>query len=174
MFMRNRIGEPEREAVTLATGSTRQAVGGPIMSRQPIRAEFPNQEGVEYRPIEGWPDYLVGNDGMVWSRKGRARKDQWRLLVPFRDDYGYRNVTLCRNGIRTNRAIRHLVLETFVGPCPAGMEACHGPNGRADDSVGNLTYGTRAKNMGEDRLRDGTLPFGDNHRSSKLTSAAVL
>jgi hypothetical protein len=51
--------------------------------------------------------------------------------------------------------IHKLVAEAFIGPCPEGQEVRHGPKGYADNSVGNLCYGTHAENMA-DMVRDGT------------------
>jgi NUMOD4 motif len=63
--------------------------------------------------------------------------------------------------------VARLVLETFVKPCPPGMEAGHGPNGKSDDSVFNVYWITHSANMDADRLRDGIL-------GQKLTLAKVL
>jgi len=71
------------------------------------------------------------------------------------------------------KKVGRAMLETFVGPCPKGMELCHGPNGKADDSLKNLCWGTRSKNMGEDRLRDGIDKRGEKHPLAKLNRRQV-
>lgn len=50
----------------------------------------------------------------------------------------------------------------------------HGPAGRLDNSLSNLSYGTPTENNGRDRLRDGTLPRGSRQGNSKLTEGDVL
>ena len=49
----------------------------------------------------------------------------------------------------------------------------HGPAGKADNSLANLSYGTWAKNSGPDRERDGTLMRGQRNHKAKLTEAGV-
>jgi hypothetical protein len=54
-----------------------------------------------------------------------------------------------------------LVLETFVGPCPTGKQACHWDGNPANNRLGNLRWGTLSDNT-LDRLRHG------NHNWAKL------
>lgn len=67
-----------------------------------------------------------------------------------------------------------MVLEAFVGPCPPGEEACHGPAGQSNDSLANLSWGTRSKNQGADRVRDGISNRGERCGTAKLTAAIVI
>ncbi len=64
-------------------------------------------------------------------------------------------ISLCKGGIQTTVLVHRVVAAAWIGPCPDGMEVCHGPNGQRDNSVSNLRYGTRSDN-GLDRRRDGT------------------
>lgn len=80
--------------------------------------------------------------------KGRIRKQNL-------DSYGYLQLVLCKNGIVETRTVHQLVCEAFLGPCPEGMEVCHGPNGILDNSLANLRYGTHTENA-QDMIRDGT------------------
>jgi hypothetical protein len=38
--------------------------------------------GPEYRPVPGFPGYVIGSDGSVWSSRqnGRFRQGRWRRL----------------------------------------------------------------------------------------------
>jgi len=83
------------------------------------------------------------------------------------------NVGLCRDGRSRSFRVHQLVMRAFVGPCPEGMEVCHGPAGRLDNRLVNLSYGTRLKNNGEDKRRDGTLPIGIRNASAVLTDEIV-
>jgi hypothetical protein len=65
--------------------------------------------------------------------------------------------------------LHHLVLEAFVGLCPEGQEALHGPGGKLDASLNNLSWGFRAQNMGEDRVRDHQSNRGEHHGLTTLT-----
>ena len=68
--------------------------------------------------------------------------------------HAYANVILSVNDVQDTRQVHRLVLEAFVGPCPPGMEACHGPAGLMDNSLSNLRWGTWSENA-YDRVRDG-------------------
>lgn len=85
----------------------------------------------------------------------------------------YLAVNLYRNGIMETRLVHQLVLEAFVDLRPPGYESRHGEFGTLDDRLVNLCYGTSAENK-KDMIRDGTKQQGDNHGSSKLTSAIVI
>jgi hypothetical protein len=96
-----------------------------------------------------------------------------RILRPSVKRNGYLGVSLLRDGKVTYRSVHRLVLEAFVGPCPPGMEGCHGPNGQADNSLANLSWGTKTKNLGEDKRRDGTARTGETNVNAKLTEDDV-
>jgi len=68
---------------------------------------------------------------------------------------GHLSVKLCKEGVPTLVYVHRLVLAAWVSPCPDGCEVCHGPNGVADNSISNLSYGTRSENH-LDKRRDGT------------------
>ena len=68
---------------------------------------------------------------------------------------GHLMVSLCKEGVQRKGHIHRLVAVAWIGPCPEGCEVRHGPNGVADNSVSNLSYGTRSENH-LDKRRDGT------------------
>ncbi len=47
------------------------------------------------------------------------------------------------------RYVHELVLTTFVGPRPPGMESCHGDDVRHNNRLGNLCWGTHKKNLAD-------------------------
>lgn len=128
---------------------------------------------IEYRDIEGHPGYRVGNDGSVWTRwnkgPGAQANREWRLLHVRTDHEGYGRVTF-RD--RTAVKVCVLVLTAFVGPCPPGMEACHGPDGVASDALTNLRWDTHAANIA-DKNAHGTMAKGERHGRSKLTDQQI-
>lgn len=67
----------------------------------------------------------------------------------------YLSVSLSKGGIQTTVRVHRLVAEAWLGPCPDGMEVCHGEGGQLDNSISNLSYGTRSDNN-FDKRRDGT------------------
>lgn len=52
------------------------------------------------------------------------------------------------------RRVAHLVLEAFVGPCPAGMQCCHDNDVYDDNRLENLSWDTPSKNR-YDSVRNG-------------------
>lgn len=132
------------------------------------------------KQIPNFPDYFADKGGNIysirpWGRNAKPPKTPRKLkpaLLEPRREYYY--VVLRRNGRGIARRIHRLILETFVGQRPEGMECCHGRGGKLDNSLSNLCWGTKTKNHGEDKLRDGTSNRGEKHGRSKLNRQQVL
>jgi ATP/maltotriose-dependent transcriptional regulator MalT len=64
-------------------------------------------------------------------------------------------------------------LETYVGPCPAGMQCRHLNDVKTDNWLGNLCWGTPKENM-QDSIQNSTHyfsgTFGEEHPRSKLSN----
>jgi NUMOD4 motif len=124
-----------------------------------------------WKPVpgyEGW--YEVSDWGNVASLPRATTRG--KVLKAQVSTKGYRQVGLSKYGTVKIRRISNLVLEAFVSARPPGHEACHGPGGQLDDSLGNLSWGTPAQNQ-LDRRRDGTSNQGERSVRSKMTSAIV-
>lgn len=104
----------------------------------------------EFRDIPGFPGYLAGNMGTILSGRG-ARK----VLIGGKNKKGYRHVALSREGKRYTIDVHRLVLITFVGPAPDGMEACHNDGNNQNNTVGNLRWDTQEANY-MDKVKHGT------------------
>lgn len=137
---------------------------------------LPIDDGVQYRPIEGWPGYLVGDDGSVWSQKnGRwGTRGTWRRVRPSVSSSGHLLIGLSRRNPahRYTHKVHHLVLTAFVGPKPVGMEGCHFNGNPADNNLSNLRWDTRQSNIA-DAGRHGTTPKGERHSAARLTTGDV-
>jgi hypothetical protein len=120
--------------------------------------------------IPGFPGYFANRDGEVFSMKGSRGL---RKMKQFPDDYGYFSVSLMRDGKRHQFKTHRIILTTFVGQKPPGMVCCHGIGGKSNNSIENLSWGTQKKNMGEDRVRDGTIVRGEMQWQSKLNELQV-
>lgn len=114
--------------------------------------------------------YLADEDGNIYSMKsGSLRK-----LKPGNGNDDRRlSVILCMNKKTRTRRVHQLILETFIGPRPNGMFACHGDNGNLDNSLANLYYALPSRNQGIDRVRDGTSNRGEKHNNVKLNEMQV-
>ena len=131
------------------------------------------------KDIPGFPDYAITKGGQVWSKPrrdstGYNRSGRW--LKPALDKYGYLYVILYLDGKRFTRKIHRLVLETYVGLCPKGMECRHFNGNRADPRLGNLKWGTKSENS-QDAIRHGThggfQNRGENNGEAKLVEEQV-
>lgn len=92
---------------------------------------------------------------------------------------GYPSVSLQKNGKNKSFLLHRLLLETFVGPCPLGMEGRHLDGNRLNHSLDNLKWGTRSENR-RDRTKHGrevkgfhACP-GEYNWHAKLTDEKVL
>jgi HNH endonuclease len=136
---------------------------------------------VIYKIIEGHPRYRVGTDGTVQrfckGQKGsRNRQPKWKTLKGSIPTGGYLRIDLAFMGSGQNRVVRaihHLVLEAFVGPCPDGMEACHNDGNQKNNALENLRWDTHASNIA-DMMKHGTWKRGEQVKHAKLTKMAIL
>ena len=86
------------------------------------------------RTIPSFPDYSITKAGRVWSRS----QDRWVGSMTGAENC--RLVSLVRGKDWCLRSIHRLVLETFVGACPEGMEAQHWNDNRGDNRLENLRW----------------------------------
>lgn len=122
------------------------------------RSVVPDLPGEQWRPVLGWEGYyVVSNMGRVKSVP-RVTEDGWRipgrLRQPAMQGRGnpYWQIHLMRGGRGApfyRVAVHRLVLESFVGPCPDGMEACHANGNGFDNRLENLRWDTHRANMVE-------------------------
>tara|TARA_B100001287_G_C22563320_1_gene472544 strand:- start:257 stop:628 length:372 start_codon:yes stop_codon:yes gene_type:complete len=109
----------------------------------------------EWKTIPDQPTHQVSNYGRVRSLKRTieqrnvhdplwpiTRRLPQRVVNQFTTKNGYRRVNLSGKG--NTHYVHRLVLRTFVGEPPRGKSfAVHGPNGRSDNSLWNLSWGGR-------------------------------
>lgn len=122
--------------------------------------------------IPGFPEHSITISGNVWSHK----QERWVAHYKNQCRGNYWVVTLYQNGRQYTKYVHRLLLETFVGPCPKGME-CRHLNGDAEDNrIINLVWGTRVENT-QDQIRHGTkkhpVLLGENNAKSYLTQTEV-
>lgn len=125
------------------------------------------------KQIPEFPNYYVTKSGRIWSKKGRWGKGCW--LTPRINSVGYPGVTLYNKSNRLDAHIHRLVLETFVGLCPEGMECRHLDGVPTNNQLSNLKWGTHSENC-IDAVKHGTasgLRKGEDSGGSKLTEQQV-
>lgn len=119
-------------------------------------------------PIPELDRYFAAPDGSIYSTRWRQAK-RLRASPAGR---GYLKVSLRVGDAYVTMYVHYLVLRTFVGPCPEGMEARHLNGNMLDNRLDNLAWGTPAENL-EDRRRHGTFPIGTGNPSAKLDDDKV-
>ena len=134
------------------------------------------EKQVNYKSLDflGYPNYLVGDDGSIWSwdkhkadwrRKEcgeHGQEGEGRLIVNLNNENGGKTFTVSR-----------LVLLSFIGPCPEGMECCHFPDPNPkNNQLKNLRWGTHNSNEGDKKVH-GTSNDGERNGSAKLNERQV-
>ena len=133
-----------------------------------------------FRVIPGFPRYAINEYGTVLSVCGKGfgvgKNRQWsnaRHLTPIAAHNGYYRASLSHDGRVKQMFIHVLVLTTFVGPCPYGMQCRHLDGNPANNHVSNLAWGTALENSC-DKILHGTNHTGEQRGNSKLKDADVL
>lgn len=127
------------------------------------------------KTIPNFPNYAITKDGRVWSKKRvtlshYSVKGKW--LKPRQTTAGYCEAVLFCVGKEYKKAVHRLVLETYVGPCPPGMECRHLDGNSLNNRLNNLKWGTHQENV-QDAIKQKTFAMGENHFYAKLKASDV-
>ena len=95
----------------------------------------------KWKVIEGYENYLVTNDGRVYSMKSR------KYLKPSFVGNGYAKVVLCKNGKRKDFLIHRLVAEAFIPNIDNLPCVNHKDENPANNCVENLEWCTYDYNL---------------------------
>jgi hypothetical protein len=151
---------------------------------------IPNQvqkiaEGRVVKPSP-YVGYYVTDDGSVistfvhGSNKRRISPDAAREIRPQLSKNGYRVVFIWRDGASRSTYVHRIVLESFVGPAPAGCEACHNDGDRQNNTIQNLRWDTRKANHSDSvahhthRVPPRNKVRGERNGQARFTEAAIL
>lgn len=122
-------------------------------------------------PGEVWKDipgyegrYAISTLGRVWT----FRRNTSGLLSPCPDKKGYPRVSLRGK----TKKVHRLVLQTFVGPCPPGLEAGHMDGDASRPHLDNLAWITKPQNAAHRKVHD-TNAEGFAHGAVKATPEDV-
>ena len=92
-----------------------------------------------FKPIEGFEDYSISEDGMVMNSRGM-------ILKCYDNGNGYRILRLCKDGEKTYKYIHRLVAQAFI-PNPNNFpEVDHINQVRDDNTTENLRWITHSGN----------------------------
>ena len=131
-----------------------------------------------WKTVPDWPPYEVSNLGRIRSyHKKRSRHNPTGEIpyvlkpIPFHNGRLY--ITLQNQGRRLQTTVHRLVLLTFVGPCPSGLQACHNDSNCQNNKLDNLRWDTPKANW-EDARKHGTIRMGSKSPNAKLLEEEVI
>jgi hypothetical protein len=107
-----------------------------------------------WKPIVGYEGfYDVSNMGKVRSYRVRGKVKTsgvpQRILAHTKNNNGYFYISLWKNLESKKRYVHILVLETFNGPKPDGMEVMHVDGNQLNNNIDNLKWATHRQNMSD-------------------------
>lgn len=126
---------------------------------------------IKLKTIPDFPNYAISKDGKIWSklRTDKNNHNQGNKWVnPRIDRKNYLYVNLHNNFGAHTRRVHRLVLETYRGFRPTGMQCRHLNGVRSDNRINNLKWGTPQENI-NDRARMGMTACGERQGASKLS-----
>ena len=119
---------------------------------------------VRFVDIPGFFGYRAGSDGSVWSRWKRGTGGIgiiWRVLSPIIQGNGYMQVAMRSDcGVITRKSVHVVIAESFHGPRPNGMLACHNDGDKSNNAPSNIRWATPKENM-DDKIIHGTQFYGE-------------
>jgi hypothetical protein len=128
----------------------------------------------KWKDIPGYEGlYQASTFGIIKSYPRNTTRG--RILKPNKIKNRYLQVCLLKNGVRKGCRVHRLILQTFIGPCPLGMECRHLDGDPRNNRLDNLEWSTHKENIG-DKVEHGTLVnnlVGSKHWKSKLTESDI-
>lgn len=137
-----------------------------------------------FRHVPGFPGYAVSRSGKLISCRFYRTKGNWaawrerkmplaKWRDPKRERVQYPTTRLRGANGRVRQVRCHvLVLITYVGRRPRGLEGCHKSGNTLNNRVSNLRWGTRGSNQ-RDRYAHGHGVIGEQMWSARLTEKDV-
>ncbi len=96
--------------------------------------------------VPDYPDYLVYDDGRIFSKKRR------KMLKPRDNGYGYHQVALCKDGKVKNGRVNRLVAQAYIPNPENKCEVDHIDRDKSNNHVSNLRWVTSSENKQNRRM----------------------
>lgn len=160
-----------------------------ILSRQGVsipKATFgvPPAPPKSFKSVPGFPGYALSRSGVLISCRAKSfglpyverwSRRKWNLQKETRSgvrgEYYAVNVRWADGSLRQVR-LHVLLLITYIGPRPRGLEACHNDGDSLNNKIINLRWDTRGANQ-RDRNAHGRGNFGEHAGGARLTVEKV-
>lgn len=121
---------------------------------------IPGYEGL-YEASDGGQVRSIERFARIGRGEGYLRRFPSLIRSLQRDPSGYLRVTLKVGRKARSHLVHHLVLDSHVGPRPAGMECRHLNGNPADNRLENLQWGTSSENSFD------VVRHGNHHAANK-------
>lgn len=118
--------------------------------------------GIEWTDVPGWA-------GVKCTRTGDIQGPSGKVLKPLVGEKGGHLYVLIR---KKRLRVHHAVLLTYVGPRGQGQIGLHSDDNPLNNTVENLSWGTRLDNA-TDRRRNRGIPSGADAPGARLTADQV-
>ncbi|AZL13817.1 hypothetical protein CXR25_14045 [Brevibacterium aurantiacum] len=120
----------------------------------------------EWRPVLGYEGYyevsslgrVRGVDRTYETRPGVIAHKKAAIINGGMTVDGYPLVWLTRNNKRVQKTVHVLICESWHGPRPVGLVACHIDDVKTNNTPSNLRWGTISENT-YDKVRNGLHPM---------------
>jgi len=139
-----------------------------------------------WAPVEDWP-YEVSSWGRVRrTEAGGNRAKVGGIIKPVVHANGYVFVVLYKavrqelgdrrhwNSENRQMAVHKLVINTFMGECPKGLQVNHIDGDKTNNKLSNLEYVTPGQNMAHAYRTGLANAKGEHNGRAKLTDAEVV
>lgn len=120
-----------------------------------------------FKPVYGFEDYMINASGTEILNK------DFKSISFYTDRYGYKCATLRNKGIKKNKTIHSLVMETFVMKRPFDMQINHIDGDKTNNDVSNLEYVTASENLKHAYKTGLKCALGEKNGQAKLTAKDV-
>ena len=117
--------------------------------------------------IEDYPDYLIYEDGRIWSKYGKGK------FLKQNPNDGYLYVKLCKDGKPKTMSVHRLLGNAYIPNPENKREIDHIDNNRQNNNISNLRWVTRSENQ-RNKPASGAVPFKGVHKHGNRFQAAIM
>lgn len=127
-----------------------------------------------WKIIKNHQNYEISNFGKIRRVVSSSGTFVGKILKTKIDKQGYERINLCKNCKKYYKSVHSLVLETFVGLCPAGMQCNHKDGNKTNNHIDNLEWVTPSDNQKHAHRLGLKNNKGEKHSQNKLTENNVI